>query len=663
MEREYKIALLGQPNSGKSTVFNMLTGSHQHVGNWPGKTVEKKEGTFTHNGKTYLAADLPGAYGLTANSDEEVVTRDYIANEDIDLVCILADSSQLERSLYMLSDFAGIDLPVMLLLTMADVAEEQGKHTDPEKLSEKLGISVVSLTAPDKNCYDGFYSALEENIKNPKTLKTDELFKILSIGEKKDEFAKAIETADGGENARFSKEWLAVKLMEGDRLISEKLSAKADSTADGSLYTSDCKFAWIEELLSDTVTKTAGASAVLTKFDRIAISKRWGKWVSLGIILLGLVGSMVIAMPAMGIGQGLPAVLRPVIDGLGLPEFLSSLINNVLITPLGWAVSMVGFVLGVSFVFGLIEEVGFMARISYCFDNTMNALGLQGKSVMPMLVSFGCTMGGMAGSRVIDSWGQRLLTITLSWAIPCSATFVVIPTLANAVFGGVGGILVMLLIFGVMFLHLFVTAKIWGRTLSPAKERTGLIMELPPYHKPRWKNLILTTLGKVWDVFKKAITVIVLVAFVFWLLSYSSGGSPNGSILYKFGVAIEPVTKFFGMGWQTFTAFVASMVSKEAVLGVTSVLFADGGSIVNGSMGGTAANAEIGAIIAASISKAEALAFIIAVTFNVPCMMAVASTYQETHSVKWTLKIAAYYVATALILSCLTYHISGLFLT
>ena len=218
----------------------------------------------------------------------------------------------------------------------------------------------------------------------------------------------------------------------------------------------------------------------------------------------------------------------------------------------------------------------------------------------------------------------------------------------------------MLYLIALMFLHIFVTAKIFGRKLSPVEDRTGLIMELPPYHKPRWKTLLKNTFVRVWDVFRKAFVVVVIVAAVFWLLTYSASGMASDSFIYKIGTAIEPVTKFFGMGWQTFLAFVSSMVSKEAVLGVTSVLFTDGGSLLLTATT-TSADANIGTIIANAISKPEALAFMVAVTFNVPCLMALSSTMHETHSAKWTAKIALYYIATALVLSCLTYHISGLF--
>ena len=669
MANERKIALLGQPNSGKSTVFNTLTGAHQHVGNWPGKTVEKVEGEFTRNGVKYLVADLPGTYSLSANSDEEIVTRDYIASGGAELTCILADASQLERSLFMLADYAGINTPAMLVLTMTDVSKAQGKSVDAEKLSQKLGIPVVSLVAPDKKSYGSFYQALEESMKAPKRLSANALTALYESGGQKAAYEKALSLVPADGIDQYSPAWLAAKLLEGDSVVAHKVSAVSDKEAvkaflagnpDGSLYTSDCKFAWIENILSGVVTKTKKNSQLLTRFDRAAISKRWGKAIAIGIVLLGIILSMVVAAPIMTVGGQIPTLLYPLVESIGLPAWLTSFINGTIVTALGWVFSMAGFVFGINLVFGLLEEVGYMARVSYVFDNTMNKLGLQGKSIMPMLVSFGCTIGGAAGTRVIDSYGQRILTIALAWAVPCGATFAVIPALASSIFGGMGAIGVMLLIFAIMFLHIMITAKIFGRKLSPVEDRTGLIMELPPYHKPRWGSLLRTTVVRAWDVFKKAFVVVVVVAAVFWALTYSGSGNMTGSVLYKFGKAIEPVTKFFGMGWQTFLAFVSSMISKEAVLGVTSVLFTGAGSIWEATATG-AADANIGQIIAASISKPEALAFLLAVNFNVPCLMALNATLHETHSAKWTVRIALYYIATALIISCLTYHIAGLF--
>ncbi len=664
---ERKIALLGQPNSGKSTIFNNLTGSRQHVGNWPGKTVEKKEGTFNYNGTSYTIADLPGSYSLSANSDEEVVTRDYIASGEAELVCVLADSSQLERSLFMLADYAGINTPAMLVFTMTDVAEQKGRKIDMKALEKKLGIPVVGIVAPELKEYDKLRKAFENALKNPKYLDADNLLELYKKNELYNE-ALALVPQKGTEH--YSPEWLAAKLMDGDKVVADMLGNKKDTYAfiekakNGSLFTSDCKFEWISSLLDGAVAKTKTVSEILTKFDRAAISKKKGKWIAIGIILAALCGSMLLAGPIMGLGFAIippmHSLVENAVNAVGGPEWLISFINTTIFTSIGWVIAMVGFVFAVNIVFGLIEQVGYMARISYVFDNIMNKLGLQGKSVMALLMSFGCTMGGVSGARVLDNHGQKLLTIAVSWAVPCAATFTVIPTLAAAFFGN-GSVLVIVFLFALMFLHMFVTAKIFGRKLSPAENRTGLIMELPPYHKPRWKDIIRTALNNVWHTFKKAFTVVFVIATVFWVLSYSTG-SGDTSLLQKIGEAIEPVTNIFGLSWQSFMAFIASAISKEGVLGIFSVLFTGDGSLIDMATKITTADAGITEIMAAAISKAEGLALIVAVTFNVPCMVAVASTYNETHSLKWTIKISAYYIVSALILSGVTYHIANIFM-
>ena len=665
---DHKIALLGQPNSGKSTIFNNLTGSRQHVGNWPGKTVEKKEGTFNFNGKAYTIADLPGSYSLSANSDEEVVTRDYIASGEAELVCVLADSSQLERSLFMLADYAGINTPAMLVLTMTDVSEEQGRKIDAKTLENKLGIPVVSMVAPELKEYDRLKKAFENALNDPKYLDTNSLFEMYKQNELYNE-ALALVPEKGKEH--YSAEWLAAKLMDGDRVVADMLSDKKtaykfiEKAKNGSLITSDCKFDWIARLIEGAVIKTKKTSQLLTKFDRNAIHPKKGKWVAIGIIIAALCGSMLLAGPLMALGFEviIPlmfSLVENTVTAVGGPEWLISFINTTISTSLGWVIAMVGFVFSVNIVFGLIEQVGYMARISYVFDNIMNKLGLQGKSVMPLLMSFGCTMGGVSGSRVLDNRGQKLLTIAVSWAVPCAATFTVIPTLAAAFFGN-GSVLVLLFIVALMFLHMFVTAKIFGRKLSPAENRAGLIMELPPYHKPRWKDIFRTALNNVWETFKKAFTVVFIISTVFWILSYSTG-SGDISLLQKIGEAIEPFTRIFGLSWQSFMAFIASAISKEGVLGIFSVLFTGDGSLIDMATKITSADANITEIMAAAISKAEGLALIVAITFNVPCMVAVASTHNETHSVKWTLKIAGYYIVSALILSGVTYHIANIFM-
>ncbi len=673
-KNETVIALLGQPNSGKSTLFNALTGLKQHVGNWPGKTVEKKEGNFEYNGKKYLVADLPGTYSLSANSDEEIITRDYIAGGKADVVCILADSSQLQRSLYMLADYAGIKVPTFLILNMSDVAAEQGKKIDFNAISNKLGIPVVLFSAQDKKDYDRFYNALEEAISKKTILDSSAL-------EAKYENIEAYKTIKPlvPENVipGYSAVWLAAKVVEGDLPVTAKIKmalegnkrkefdeavAKnllvSDGKNKGVLFTGEAKFVWIDELLEGSVVSKT-QTRKLGKFDRMITHRFWGKPVVILTVLFGLIASFIPALPFMGVGSAIGALGSPIanaLNSINCPGFIIAIICDVVINSLSFIFKMLGFVFGVTLVFGLLEEVGVMARISYVFDNTMAKLGLQGKSVMPFLVSFGCTMGGAAGARVIDNWGQKVLTIALAWAVPCGAAWAVVPMLSTVWFGGAAP-LIIVVILAVMILHMWVTSKVFGRKLVKKEDRCGMIMELPPYHKPKWGALFRYVLGRTKDTFFRVLKIILLVSFVFWLLTFTNTGSMDNSILYKIGQFIEPVTKIFGLGWKTFMAFIVSSLGKEGAIGVLSSIFTDHNMITVGSTvaGGAAAN--INELLVANVAKPEALAFIFAITFNMPCIVALAATYQETHSAKWTAIIALYYTVGALLIACVAYHI------
>ncbi len=669
------IALLGQPNSGKSTLFNGLTGARQRVGNWPGKTVEKKEGYYDKDGIRYRVTDLPGTYSLSANSEEEIITRDYIASGKADVVCILVDSSQLSRSLFMLADYAGIQCPAVLILNLMDVAEAQGKDIDAAKLEEKLGIPTIPFVAADRKKYDGFFEAVDRALNEKKLLNIDSLTEKYHAIEN-DIYGKLLGLMPQEGIDNYSAPWLATKLIEGDAAIVEKTqnTLPADvyrevekvlsSVENGALYTGGCKFKWIDELLHDALVQKQ-RKPLLSKFDKLATHKIWGKPLAVFIILLGLVASFIPATPIMLFAGVIPKLGGPVaevLSAISAPQMLIDLINQVILNTLYAAVAMIGFVFGVNLIFGFLEEIGYMARVSYVFDGTMAKLGLQGKAVMPILVSFGCTIGGAAGTRVIDSWGQRVLTIALAWVVPCAATWAIVPFLSS-VFFGAWAPLIIVAIFIVAGIHMLITAKIFGSKLIREEDRAGLIMELPPYHKPRWKALFRSIFVRTWDILSRAIRVIFIVSLIFWLLTYSASGSPDKTLLYRFGRAIEPATMIFGLTWQTFIAYLASMVSKEAALGVLGSLYLGAGTLFSATTGsGGQIAAGLGNILTASLTPPAALAFIFAVTFNAPCLMAITSTYQETRSLKWTLSILGYYFGTSLIFAFLAYRISGLFI-
>lgn len=597
------IALLGQPNSGKSTIFNMMTGSHQHVGNWPGKTVDQKEGEFKYKDKKMIVADLPGSYSLSANSDEEIITKDYITSGNADLVLVMADASQLKRSLYMLADYIGTKVPAVLVLNMMDVAKGQGVTIRTEELSKKLGIPVVPMSAIQKKDYANLYETIARSLEDGPVIQKDAL-------------------SDAKE-----------------------------------------KMAFIDELLEDVLVVSKTSKSAFTKFDRAALSPVKGKLIAFGIII----GIFLLAMIFAGIVGGIAAAVLAVISSglntamtsVNVHPLLISLICDVLINVLYFATMMASFVLGISLGFNLMEETGYLARISFLFDHTMSKVGLQGKTIMPFFMGLGCTIAGTTGTRVVDNWGQRVLAIAMSWAVPCAATLSVVPTIAIALFGSTGGFLVIMSIFLFMFFMMWVVYKVFGNSLSPKSERVGLIMELPPYHKPNFKNILYVTFQRTWDIFCRALRVISLVSIVFFILTYGFGGSPETSILYKLGVLIEPVTMFFGLKWQAFLAFCASAISKESLLGVLNTLYGAGGSLVSSTFGAKTAGSasDISAILSANFTKAQGLAFIYAISFNMPCVSALAATARETHSVKWTAKIGVFYTVFSLLIACIVYHV------
>ena len=636
------IALLGQPNSGKSSLFNGLTGSHQHVGNWPGKTVEHKEGTFTYQGAQYRVIDLPGSYSLAAGSEEEMITTEYMESGEADLVAILVDSSQLERSLYMFTDFVGMNVPVLLILNLMDVAKAKGIQVDVDKLQEKLGIPVMGFVAADMKQYGRLKEQIANAITVPQCVDVSLLTKYYEADESIS-FNSIVEQQESG--GIYSKEKAAIRDLE--------------KSERGLKQSGKHKYELIDQILKESVHKERIGNG-LNRFDKWALGKRSGKWIALGVIVLAMVAAMVVAMPVMGIGVMIPGVLESPLRTLmtslhvwkPLAEFIYVVIPNVLF----FTISMVGFVLGVTFAFAVIEDIGYMARISFVFNEAMERLGLQGKSVCSFLMSLGCNMAGIAGSRVIDSAGQRFLTMILVWSIPCGTTLSLAPMLAAIFFGPAGAFLVLVLMFVITIGSMFLASKIFAKQLIRVEESQGMVMELPPYHKPKWRCIIRTTLNKAKDIFCRAFKVILLVSFVFYLLSSDWMG--NGSILVGIGRVIAPVTEFFGMTWQMFMAYLSSMVTKESLLGVINALYSNADVAVAAFNAKSVGLSEgMGQMLQEVITKPQALGFIMAIVFNVPCTMTVAATFRENHSKKWITLSVIYYLVFSLVLSCIFYHI------
>lgn len=507
----------------------------------------------------------------------------------------------------MLADYSHLEVPAILILNMMDVAEKQGKEINTKALSDRLGISVIPFVATEHKRYSELKRTLLRELATP------------------------------------------------HQITCEKPERGAE-------------YSWIEEILEGIVTAPK-KEFTLSKFDRIATGKISGKLLAIGMLFLTFAIAMCIAAPIMGIAAMIPDLLKqPLVNlltSIGTADILVQIVSVLIPNVLYFSLAMAGFVFGVTLAFSLLEDVGYIARIAFMFDQSMSKLGVQGKSICSMLMGLGCTIGGATGSRVIDHYGQRVLTIALTWAVPCAAIWSVIPLIATMFFGS-GMIFVMLGILVYMFLMFIVISKVFGKQLVPQKERSGMLMELPPYHKPHFKNIIYVSWTRSVDIFLRALRVVFLISIVFFLLSYSRSGNIEESILYRVGTVIEPVTRFFGMGWQTFMAFVASAFAKEAVLGVLNAVFTNAGSLLSGTIEVKTASqmntATLMTVMPAMISKAEALAFMFAVSFNVPCVMALSTTYRETHSLKWTVRLALFFTGSALILSCIVYHIANLVL-
>lgn len=669
------IALLGQPNSGKSTLFNALTGSHQHVGNWPGKTVERAEGFFTYGEELYRVVDLPGSYGLTANSAEEVVTRTYIEHGYADLVCVIVDASQLERSLYMLADFAGIESPVMLVLNMMDVAEQQGKKIDVQKIEKMLNIPVLGFTASDMGGYPEFFKKLEKAIDSPSKISSEKIRLIVEREGGSERVANLEKLESLIANLKcYNRErfWVASKLLENDSLVRSEVETAVtpehwnqikeilDSEgSDGGLLTGEAKYRFVSEILRDA-SSSCEKPVSLSRFDRIATHRIWGKVVAFFILVITLAVSMMIAVPIIASCFGLQSVAEPLVvkmcESLGWWPAVASFVNSVIIGGLAVTVAMMGFVFAILVTFGLMEDTGYLARSSYVFDSWLSRLGLHGKAFMPLVSGLACTGGAVCGTRVLDTRGQRLFAMVLLWSIPCGSKVAVVLFLASVFFGSAAPLFGVIYV-AMIFASFWLSSKLFGNKLMPVNERVGMIMELPPYHKPHWKILLKTVVRNVWAVFKKAILVIWFVSLIFWLISYSKDGNVEHSVLYTIGNAIEPFTQIFGMRWQLFISYIGGIFSKEASLGVMSVVFSstsDAFSLI----ARNAAGANLGEMMRAVISIPEALAFIFASMFNIPCVLAMGTTYRETHSLKWMLAIAGYYFAISLGLAFIVYHIA-----
>jgi ferrous iron transport protein B len=664
------IALAGQPNTGKSTIFNRLTGSNQHVGNWPGKTVEKKEGAFKYNGQSYKLVDLPGTYSLTANSLEEIVARDFIIKEQPDVLIVVVDASQLERTLYLVAETAMLRTETIVALNMMDIAEKEGRVLSPEAMGKEMCVKVIPMVAAKNKGIPELLEAIKDSVDSGKPDKRPEQ-QVLE-GDTLALLKEIKLIIKGCVPSPYSEEWTALKLLEGDEEISGIMRnslepvrwREIDKIVNDSdaLLVADSRYEWIQKIISTTGGSPDRKNILARrhKFDRIATHPVGGKFVAVGILLISIVAAFIIGVPlATGVFKAVILIIGKTQISLAFtPVWFNSMLTDGILVGVGVATSIFSFLMVVFIVVGLLEDIGYLPRLAYVFDSFMQRLGLHGKSFMPFLMSFTCNIAGVLGTRVVDSWRQRFITIVMIPIIPCLAVWGVIAFIGILFFGAKTPLVVVALLI-VMVFHLILTSFLLRRIVVKG-ERTGLIMDLPPYHKPNLKTIwgYAWTNGKAF--LKRGLTLIALISFFVWLLSYFPNGNIETSFLASTGKFLNPIGQLMGFDWRLMVALIIAMVQKEASFAAIAVIYGIGQKVtsVTGAIvtTGIYEREVLGSILMQTISPAAALAFVFALTFSIPCMATIGALYSETKSLKWTAGASVYYTLSSLIAGILAYH-------
>jgi ferrous iron transport protein B len=635
-ERAITVALAGPPNVGKSTVFNMLTGLSQHVGNWPGKTIERKTGTCRCNGLTLNIVDLPGTYSLTANSPEERLARGFILTERPEVVVVIVNAAALERGLYLVAELLPLPTPLVVALNMMDVAEAQGIRIDILVLEAALGVPVLPLVASRNVGLRDLISTVDQVARRPGAQRRS----LPTVREGHRRVMTAIrDIITGHVPAPYAEEWVATKLLEGDdelleltqrRLPSERwaqVEALLRAHEDAVLDVAGGRYEWITHILRAAVIRPGPGQITWTdRLDRVLTHPLWGF-----VLLLGLF--WVVFKVTYGIGAPIQDWLdRAVIQRAarmaraslgGWSPWVGGLVADGAIGGAGRVLSFLP-ILGLFFaVMALLEDVGYLARAAFILDRFMHPMGLHGKSGLPLALGFGCNVPAVLGTRIIEDRRARVLTILLAPLVPCSARLAVLAFLAPAFFGE-GAVLVS---WGLVVFNLIVLALV-GVTAHRFVFRgrsAAFIMELPLYHAPNARTIGLMVWRNTLAFVRKAAGVILLVAVAVWTLATLPGGAVGQSYLAQLGRLLAPAGRLMGLNWQMMVALLTSFLAKENVVPTLAILY-----------GSAQDDLGLSSLIAARSSPAAALAFLVVQMLFIPCVATVAAIRSETMSWTWT---------------------------
>ena len=657
------MALAGNPNVGKSTIFNALTGARQHVGNWPGKTVEQKKGYFERNGEKIEVVDLPGTYSLTAYSIEETVARDFIIKDKPDVVIDILDASNIERNLYLTLQILELTDRVVVALNKTDIAKAQGVEIDAEKLSRLLGVPVIPLVATHKSGIDRLVKTALEIAKGEKKTAPMKIAYDRAVEER-------IEKIEGMLCSlpleAYPSRWLAVKLLEMDSSVVElveKAGGKDVLIDIGGLKPLEGEHdietivpATLYEIIGGIVEKCVvyreRGETLTDRLDRILTHKY------LGLPILFLVYGIIfgitftLSTPLMEwIDAGFNVMgnaTASFLSSSGAPAWLNGLVVDGIIAGVGGVMVFLPVIILFFFMFAIVENSGYMARAAFVMDRIMHKMGLHGKTFLPLLLGYGCNVPAIMATRTLENRKDRLIAILINPLIPCGARLGVMTFIVSIFFTGLTATLVMLSLIMISLGLVFLMGVLFRRFVLPG-EHPPFLMELPPYQMPGIKDILIHTGERAWIFVKKAGTVIVVVSIVIWYLSNYPGTDINGSYAAMLGRALEPIGSLMGFDWRIMVALIAGFGAKETTITTLGVLYASGGS-----------GAGFVAGITASLTPLIAYTFLLVQMIYVPCLATVAIIKKETGSWKWTGFAVGYTLVLAFILGALVYGIGKL---
>jgi len=659
-EKTYTVALAGQPNVGKSTLFNLLTGMNQHVGNWPGKTIKQKVGTFTYNDTAYRLVDLPGTYSLTANSPEEIIARDFILSERPDVVVVLLDAATLERNLYLVAELLPLPSPVIVALNMMDVAEQEGFKIEPEVLEAALGVKVVPMIATRNVGTSELVTAIDEMARGAAEYEP----KRPEVRGDHQQILEEIEVLIAGHVPEpYPPDWAALKLLEGDKEITHLMQGRMGEGRwepvhevlrahdDALVAVAGGRYEWIGRMVRAAVIRpVTGEISRTERIDRWTTHPFWGLLILAGILGMAFWLTFSIGAPLQDwmdsavIGRLSRTMSSLLASG---PQWLQGLVIDGALGGVGTVLTFLPILLIFFAILGLLEDTGYMARAAYVMDRFMHLMGLHGKSFLPLFLGFGCSVPAVMGARVIESRRARLLTIMLAPLIPCAARMTVVAFLAPAFFGRSAA----LVSWGLVMLNLAVLAVagvVLNRTVFKG-DRVGFIMELPLYHAPNWRTIGLTVWQHGVAFLKKAGSIIFVISILVWALSVLPSGDLESSILARTGRFLEPVGRWMGFDWRLIVALLAGFVAKENSIATLGVLFSAG------------EGAGLAELMSGSYALPVGLAFLVVQMLFIPCVASIAVIRQETASWRWALFNVALLLGISLFMGTVVYQVVRLF--